>query len=189
MTTTHRALVFTDLNCPYCYATEERLVAAGVAERVAWCGVQHAPELPVPMRPAVGPLSQELPAEVQSIRQLAPEVEIELPPGKPNTRAAIEHAAAALRRDPGRGRAFVRSLYRAFWVDGTDLSAPAALAALAERAGLPDLQVDAAARDAADTSQAQWHETGLTGVPVVVRNDGRGLIGLRSAEELRAFLA
>lgn len=189
MTMSPRALIFSDPNCPFCYATEERLFEIGLAGCVSWCGVQHAPELAVPMRSSFGSLSRELSAEVEAIRSFAPEVAIAAPPGKPNTRAAIEHGAAALRRDPTLGRGFVRSLYRAFWVDGTDLSDLTVLGALAEQAGLPGLDVGETAHEIADAWQAQWHQTGLAGVPVLVRDDGRALYGLRSADELHAFLS
>lgn len=189
MTSQPRAVVFSDPNCPFCYATEERLHATGLDERVAWRGVQHASELPVPMEEAAGMLRLELPSEVAAIRRLAPDVAIEAPPGKPNTRSAIEHAAAALRRDPARGRGFVRSLYRAFWLDGTDLSDPAALAALAEQAGLPDLHADDGAAEVCDDWQTQWRRTGLGGVPLIIRDDGGVLYGLQTEPALRAFVA
>jgi predicted DsbA family dithiol-disulfide isomerase len=178
------ARLFTDPNCPFCHATEERLLAAGVAGRVEWHGVQHAPELPVPMVP----MGAELAAEVEAIRQLAPEVAIDVPAGKPNTRSAIEHAAAALARDPERGRTFVRSLYRAFWTDSADLSDPAVLADLADAAGLPGLTVDGAARRMAVEWDAEWRGTGLAGVPALVRDDGRVLYGLQAEADLKRFL-
>jgi len=33
--------LFTDLNCPFCYATEQRLEALGVSAQVAWRGVDR----------------------------------------------------------------------------------------------------------------------------------------------------
>lgn len=180
------AIVFTDPNCPFCYATEERLHDLGLAGCVDWRGVQHAPELPEPMRPAEGALARELPQEVDAVRRLAPDVPIAVPPGKPRTRPAIEHAAAALRADAERGRAFVRALYRAFWVDGADLSDAGVLARLAAEAGLPALDPDPAT---ADLWQAQWRSTGLAGVPAILLEDGRVLYGLQDPEVLREAFA
>ena len=40
--------LFTDLNCPFCYATEQRLEQLGFSERIAWRGVEHEPELVLP---------------------------------------------------------------------------------------------------------------------------------------------
>lgn len=181
-----RVIAFSDPNCPFCYATEERLHRLGLAERVAWRGVEHAPELPVPARPgAVAP--HELSAEVEAIRARAPEVEIASPPAKPSTARALRHGAAALRRDPAAGRRFVRSLYRALWVDGDDLSDLAVLARLARAAGLDGLRPDDEDAALVDSWREQWLATGLQGVPLLLSDDGRSLYGLVGEGELRAF--
>jgi predicted DsbA family dithiol-disulfide isomerase len=185
---THHAIVFSDPNCPFCYATEARLHDLGLEHLVRWCGVQHAPHLPAPMAPADRALAGELPAEVQAIRIRAPEVDIAVPPGKPNTELAIRYAAAALRRDPAAGRGFVRSLYRAFWTQGLDLSDPAILARLADQPGLVGLQPDEAAIALSDGWQHAWERTRLGGVPLFVRHDRKPLYGLVDSDELRAFL-
>ncbi|KAA0273285.1 MAG: hypothetical protein EDQ89_05320, partial [Acidobacteria bacterium] len=119
-------ILYSDFNCPYCYATHERLERLGLHDRVRWRGVQHSPELPRPMRAAAGPFAAELAREVESIRLRAPEVPIELPTGKPNTGPAIELAAAAGGEAAG---GLVLGLYRRFWRDGEDLSDPDVLAA------------------------------------------------------------
>jgi predicted DsbA family dithiol-disulfide isomerase len=186
---TDRAVVFSDPNCPFCYALEEQLHALALDGCIRWCGVQHAPHLPVPMAPADRVLAHELPAEVRTIRARAPDVEIAVPPGKPNTELAVQYGAAALRADPTAGRRFVRSLYRAFWTEGRDLSDPDVLAALAHHAGLTGLRPDAAAAGVAKSWHQTWQRTGLGGVPLVLRSDGRVLYGLVDSAELRDFLA
>jgi len=183
------AIVFSDPNCPFCYAIEERLHALGLDDRVQWCGVQHAPHLPVPMAPADRVLADELPDEVRAIRARAPEVRIAVPPGKPNTALAIHYGAAALRTDPAAGRRFVRLIYQPFWTDGRDLSDPAVLAALADDAGLGGLRPDAVALAISDGWQQTWQHTGLGGVPLIIRADGKILYGLVDRDELSDFLA
>lgn len=183
------ALVYSDPNCPFCYATEERLHAIGAVELVEWRGVPHAPDLPVPMvrddRAADGDLSRE----VAVVRDLAPEVPIDVPAGKPSTRPAIQWAAAALTADPTAGRAFVRSLYRAVWTGGgTDLSDPAVLAALADASDLPGLDPGLDARQTATDWRVAWEATGRPGVPQLVRRDGKIVYGLADAAVLRDFL-
>ncbi|MCK9248281.1 MAG: DsbA family protein [Solirubrobacteraceae bacterium] len=183
-----RAVVYTDPNCPFCFAVEERLAALDLLDRVAWRGVQHAPHLPTPMAPAGPRLAAELAQEGRSLAALAPDVPVTVPTGKPSTAVAITHAAAALRRDPGRGRTFVRSLYAAFWREGRDLSDPAVLADLAERARLPDLTVTADDEAVRDDWQERWESLGLGGVPLIVRDDGQLSYGLTSSEDLDRFL-
>jgi predicted DsbA family dithiol-disulfide isomerase len=185
---TPRAIVFSDPNCPFCYATEERLHALDLDGHVEWRGVQHAPHLAVPMAPADRVLARELPTEVSAIRTRAPEVEIAVPPGKPNTELAIRYGAAALRADPIAGRRFVRSLYRAFWREGRDLSDPGVLDALAAEAGLAGFEPDREATDIAKGWERTWQNTGLRGVPLMLRADGEVLYGLVEREVLRDFV-
>lgn len=175
--------IYSDFNCPFCYATHERLERLGLHDRVRWRGVQHAPELPLPMRPAAGPFELELAREVESIRVRAPEVPIEIPPGKPNTGPAIELAAAATGETAGE---LVLDLYRRFWRDGEDLSDPEVLAAAAAGAdGATGRDGSALARE----WQRAWSRLGIGGVPLLVAADGRHLYGLKDAEELAGFLA
>lgn len=183
------AIAYSDPNCPYCYATEERLHGLGLADRVEWRGVQHAPWLPVPTAGAGPRLAAELRAEVDAIRRLAPEIGISQPTAKPNTAAAIRFAAAAMRTDAKLGRQLVRDLYRGFWIEGLDLADRGVLASLATAAGLPPIADDP--RDTATTHawQAEWEQTGLAGVPLLIRDDGEVLYGLVAASELNAFMS
>ena len=132
--------LFTDLNCPFCYATEQRLEQLGLNERIAWRGVEHEPELPVPMALDDAEIAAELAEEVRSVRERAPEVAIVIPPGKANTAPGLLATAAALRIDAVRGADFRQAVYRAFWRDGRDVSDPAVLEALAREHGLPELR-------------------------------------------------
>lgn len=182
-----KAKLFSDPNCPFCYATEERVHQAGLADRVEWCGVQHAPELPVPT--AANPLAAAaLRDEVTSISALAPEIAIETPSAKPNTGPAILLAAATLRLDPAAGRRFVRSLYTAFWRDGVDLADLENLTELVGQAGVSDLVVTEEDWETALGWQRSWAELGTFGVPLILREDGKALYGLVGAGELAAFL-
>jgi predicted DsbA family dithiol-disulfide isomerase len=183
-----QAIAYSDPNCPYCYATEERLHLLGLADRVAWRGVQHAPHLAAPMADADPHLGAELRAEVAAVQRLAPEVEIALPRGKPNTALAIRRAAAALRADPAGGRRFVRALYRAFWIEGADLSDGDVLAELAASAGLGPVPEHPEDPATVQRWQTDWEWTGLGGVPLLMRGDRRPLFGLVPAAQLEAFV-
>src|SRR5574341_165313 len=89
-------VVYSDFNCPFCYAMHERLHGYGVLDRVAWRGVQHAPHLPIPMARWNGPLMDELRHEVAMVGRLAPTLPIVVPEGKPNTGPAIRLEARVL---------------------------------------------------------------------------------------------
>src|SRR5579871_6663497 len=91
-----RYLLYSDFNCPFCYALHGRLHHMKVLDRCEWRGVQHAPHLPRPMKPWQGTRGAELRHEVEVVRRLAPGLQIALPAGKPNTRPSIETAIGIL---------------------------------------------------------------------------------------------
>ncbi len=187
-----RTLLYSDFNCPFCYALHERLHEEHVLDRCEWRGVQHAPQLPSPMKPWQGMLGAELRHEVTVVQRLAPGLPIALPPGKPNTRPAIEQAVALLQRDQSQGMAFVRETYRAFWCEGRDISDPDVLRQLVEQARgsteRPDTISDES-RQVAQEWETAWHRTGQAGVPLLVSPDGDLLVGCVPSDQIRRFFA
>jgi predicted DsbA family dithiol-disulfide isomerase len=187
-----QTLLYSDFNCPFCYALHERLYEEHVLARCEWRGVQHASHLPRPMKPWQGMLGAELRHEVTVVQRLAPGLPIALPPGKPNTKPAIEQALALLQRDRVQGMAFVRETYRAFWCDGKDISDPDVLRQLVERAGgSPESMnsVGAASRQVAQEWESAWHRTGQAGVPLLVSPEGDLLVGCVPTDQIRQFFA
>jgi len=181
-------VIYSDFNCPFCYATHERLEALGLHTEVAWRGVEHAPELPVPMRPANDSFAAEIECEVRSIRVRAPEVPIEVPPGKPNTGPAIRFAAAVFESEPGAGPALLLELYRRLWREGEDISDPGVIAAAADSAGVSDPPPAERARELTELWRAAWLDLGLGGVPLLLRPGGAHLYGLAEASALRELV-
>lgn len=175
-------LLYSDFNCPFCYALHERLHELQLIERCEWRGVQHAPHLPRPMKAWQGSMGAELRQEVALVQRLAPGLPIALPSGKPNTGPAIALAASQLQRGREAGMQMVRALYRAFWVNGQDISNPLVL----DEFGITD---------GGDLDQVMeewntaWHETGQAGVPVIVSPQGNLLVGCVPAEQVRRFFS
>ncbi len=188
----NRFRLYSDFNCPFCYAMHERLHTMGVMAQVSWQGVQHAPYLPAPMVMWNGHLGVELRQEVEMVRRLAPELTIAVPKGKPNTGQAIAAAARVLRIDPPRAGDFIRSLYRLFWVDGQDLSDEGLLQREAERHGFGGVTLTGPTAPAVDRLLSdwgeQWAETEHQGVPLLQRSDMQVLVGLVSQDILARFL-
>jgi predicted DsbA family dithiol-disulfide isomerase len=181
-------VLYTDLNCPFCYATEQRLGALDAHDLVEWRGVEHEPDLPVPMLTDDEELGAELADEVAQVRSRAPEVDIEQPPGKSNTAYALEFAAAAERLDPTRGREVRHAIYRAFWAQGLDISDPGVLAEIGREHGLPAVEVRPEDKLRVTTWRLDWERSPLRGVPLLVRSDGEVLYGLKDAETLAGFV-
>ncbi|OQW34792.1 MAG: hypothetical protein A4E19_17915 [Nitrospira sp. SG-bin1] len=182
-----RVFLYSDFNCPFCYALHERLHDLGLIDRCEWRGVQHAPQLPRPMKPWSGSLEAELRHEVTMVQRLAPGLPITLPPGKPNTLPAIAQAVALLRKDRRLGMDFVQRAYRAFWCEGQDISDPSVLKQLAGEHFTED--GDGQNRLIAQKWETAWHATGQNGVPLLVSSDGDLLVGCVPQEQVRQFFS
>jgi predicted DsbA family dithiol-disulfide isomerase len=140
------------------------------------------------MKPWSGALGAELRHEVGMVQRLAPGLPIQLPPGKPNTRPAIEQAVGLLREDQPRGMDFVRTIYRAFWCEGKDISDLSVLSLLAG-GSLLSHDHDGSNRKIAEAWEEAWHMTGQAGVPLIVSPDGDLLVGCVPEERVRRFFA
>lgn len=183
--------LYADLSCAYSYALTVRLAALNLTERCEWRGVQHDPSLPVPSRLGDRRVLRALEDDVDVVRQQAPEVEIVVPPVKPNTTRAIAAVAAVHRQHPLRASAFRHALAVALWVRGEDIADGAVINATAESAGVPGwVDLDGpAGRRLADEWDMDWVTRRLGGVPRLVRPDGRVLWGLASTADIAEFFA
>ncbi len=182
-----RFFLYSDFNCPFCYALHERLHELGLLGRCEWRGVQHASYLPRPMKPWDGSLGAELKHEVTVVQRLAPDLPISLPSGKPNTLPAIEQAAALLRHDIQLGMNFVKRTYHAFWCEGQDISDPQVVKQLVGEGGIED--VDDESRVIAQKWETAWHATGQNGVPLIVSPDGDLLVGCVPTDQVKSFFS
>ena len=182
------ATLYSDPNCPFCYAIGERLLTLSVERQVEWRGVQHAPHLPIPRDEHNARLNAEIGREVLFVGRLAPEVPIRTLRGKPNTGLAIRAIAAALHIDPALGHVFKRRLYRSLWQSDTDISDDRVLTACARALALPNPPIGPEVDALVARWQQDWEEVGVNSVPLLVRHDGEVLSGLVATEQLAEFL-
>lgn len=182
-----RFFLYSDFNCPFCYALHERLHELNLLDRCEWRGVQHAPHLPKPMKPWDGSLGAELRHEVAVVQRLAPGLPISLPGGKPNTFPAIEQAAALLQHDVQLGMDFVKRTYRAFWCEGQDISDPQVIRQLTGEKNVEYVNDDSLI--VAQKWETAWHATGQRGVPLVVAPDGDLLVGCVPVDQVKNFFS
>ncbi len=181
------AVLYSDLNCPFCYALGERLMRLGLEGGVEWRGVQHAPMSPIPRVERNSRLTAMIDQEVRVVRQLAPEVPIRTLTGKPNTGPAILAIAAASRLDAELGRRLRMNLYRGLWQCNEDISDPAVIASFVEALGLASTAAESEAKEQVAQWGRAWEDTGAGSVPLLVRADGALLSGLVSSARLRDF--
>jgi len=152
-----RIIFYSDFNCPFCFALNERVLAMGESSKIEWRGIEH---MPVANSDKSNLVDQtQLINEVAVVRKRAPEVAISTPAFRPNTRLA--NRLLRMLGDAGRHRvAELRvRIYRAYWQEGRDISKPEVLAQLCRDTQLncPDLAATAPAIDAAlDQWQSEW---------------------------------
>ncbi|HET7339235.1 MAG TPA: hypothetical protein VFK22_06780, partial [Candidatus Dormibacteraeota bacterium] len=79
-------VIYVDFSCPYSYAMSERV--RGLEGRMEWRLVEHAPEASIPMSGRADP------RELDEVRRYAPEIELNTPPGVPNSGPASRVFAA-----------------------------------------------------------------------------------------------
>lgn len=182
-------VLYSDFNCPFCYALNERILGLSLGDRIEWRGVEHAPDLPARTRAGDARLAAALEQEVWAVRRLAPELPIVRPAGKPSTGLATRWVAAAFEADPVRAHSFKDALYRELWQRGGDLADEALLREVAHAHGFGDELRPEEHRARVEEWRHAWIASGTRAVPAAVRAGGGVLLGLVSRPELAGFVA
>ena len=133
---TNNAIIefYSDYNCPFCYALNERLIALGDSHRIQWRGIEH--EASATSRVVTLDEKNQLLNEVTVIRKRAPEITIVTPPFRPSTRLPNRVTFAIKDQDQKNLSDFRTLLYRAYWVEGKDISDSAVLKQIASSVNL-----------------------------------------------------
>ncbi len=184
-----KVIVYGDLNCPFCFALEERLIARKADTLVEWRLVEHAPLLPhEPSRARPGELA-ELVRELEDLSERAPEVVVGPPRFRPNSALAIKAVAEATTIDARRAGALRRLLFRALWSEGRNIADPDVVGELVAHAGLPPLRGSAEASATAARWTIEWRDARFERIPVMISDTGARLLGLVPLRRLELFLA
>lgn len=182
-------IVYGDLNCPFCYALEERLLPHYVNHAIEWRLVEHMPGLPDGPADAQPAELEVLVDELGTLTEKAPEVRIRRPSFRPNSRYAIRAVAEASELDTSRAWALRSSLFRALWRDGHNIADPGVVDGLVARAGLPPLRFPASAIALADRWTQEWRDSRLDRIPAMISDVGTKLLGLAPLRRVELFLA
>lgn len=181
-------VVYGDLNCPFCFALEERLVARDVDAEVEWRLIEHATDLPFNGGFATPAQLEQLGVEIETLRERAPDVDVQLPAFRSNSRRAIEAVAEASLFDSTKADALRRALFLALWRDSRDIANVELLQALAKDAGLPVLKGTHRAREERLRWTNEWRAGGFNRIPVLVAGRSAILEGLPTPRRLDVFL-
>ena len=181
-------VVYADFNCPFCYALNERLHAMGLDTRVDFRTIQHA--LSTSSGQTGIEVLGELTREVAELRRRAPSVNINVPLFRPSSGPASSLVIAVRKRNPLQAAQLRRSVFRALWIDGEDISDPAVLAKLITELDIEAPDIRASGTAELDAWQDAWGgNADFDGsIPIVISESGEVVIGFPLEPELDAFL-
>jgi predicted DsbA family dithiol-disulfide isomerase len=197
--------VISDVVCPWCFIGKRKLARAlefygkrnpdAEPPRVAWHPYQLNPDLPgagVDRRDYLahkfGGRSAEIYARIGAVgAQVGIPFAFDKVTRQPNTLAA--HSLIALAGNAGLQDFLVEALFRAYFIDGRDLTANETLSAIACEAGLAREQVDACVtsaqvRERVQAEDAQARRIGIEGVPFFLFNHRLAVSGAQDPEVL-----
>jgi len=197
--------VISDVVCPWCYIGKKKLARAievyrkrnpnAEPPRVSWHPYQLNPDLPEAgvdradyLARKFGGRSAEIYARISAVG-----AEIGIPfafdkvARQPNTLAA--HGLIALAGDAGLQDVLIEALFRAYFIDGRDLTANETLSAIACEAGLAKEDIDACMtgakmRERVKAADAQARRIGIEGVPFFLFNRHLAVSGAQDPEVL-----
>lgn len=201
--------VVSDVVCPWCYIGKRQLENAldlwsrrhaDVPVEVAWHAFQLNLDIPAEgiarddylLRKFGSADTRQLYARVaRAAESVGLAMDFERIARQPNTLPA--HALIAAVPAGARQQAIVEALFRAYFVDGADLSAREALLEVAERAGMPrDAAAgaidDRRALDAIAHAERGLREQGVSGVPLFIVDRRIGVHGAQGADAIVSAL-
>ena len=197
--------VVSDVVCPWCFIGKRRLEAAlalyakerpdAPAPTVSWRPFQLNPDLPAEGMPRAEYIQRKFGARGGAVyervtmvgRQVGIPFAFDRIVRQPNTLAA--HSLIELAQAHGRQDAVAEAFFRAYFLDGVDLTHRANLVAIAAGAGLDPAEAEtwldnANARDAVAAEDARARELGIQGVPFFIFGGRVAVSGAQPAEVL-----
>ncbi len=178
-------IYYADLNCPFCYALDERIHQLGLTGSALWRGVQHL--LTAEQWQEESP--ERLAEEVARVQKHAPELTINVPPRRPPTGLAILTLAELELSGRAAGPQLRRALYWALWVEGQDISSARVIDEACRALGFDTPKPSSNARSLAQRWQREWEGGDFDRcIPVLVAPSGARSVGLEESRRVAAFL-
>lgn len=200
-----RVDVISDVVCPWCYIGKRRLERAlelyreqnpqAPAPVVNWHPFQLNPDLPEGglerteyLRSKFGGRADEIYARITAVgKTVGISFAFDKLVRQPNTLAA--HSLIAHAADVGSQDALVEALFRAYFIEGEDLTSGETLSRIAASAGLPPSGIStclasAEARQSIRSADLRARELGVEGVPFFVINQRYAVAGAQEPEAL-----
>lgn len=183
----NRLTVYADLNCPFCYALHENLQSLNYLSRVSWQCIEHDPQVSFDAH-HIDEISK-LNAEVVKVKNLAPDITINIPTGRANTRLANRILLGIQQGSPEQADIFRTQLYRALWVDGKDIADPEVLNKLLNISENSLPEIEKGTLDKLQQWQQEWEQGDFSrNIPALLTAEGNKLLGFPSPQLLTLFI-
>lgn len=183
-----RITLYEDLNCPFCYALTEMLEEHGLLRKLAWRGVEHAPDAPTPWVEPGPVLKRALVGEVAAVRRRAPQLPLLNPFGQPNTGYAIASVARAFKKNEHAALALRSRIKRALFRENMDISSPELIDRLQRSVALEPGAPDRETADEIRSWHAAWSAMSPRMIPTLVGPDGKVRPGLGDPGDALEFV-
>ncbi len=191
---THRSIlesrpvkIFTDLNCPFCFALHERVRREHLENQVAWCYIEHAPALN--SRIMTEDQAALINHEYRVILQRARDIKLIQPHICINTKLAILTLITVELKNPKLGALYRHRLYEAYWQQGLDISDPQVLHEILSSLNIDGLNINEEARRIQHMWQEQWESGNFDHrIPAMQSSTNEVMLGLQHADNIRNFL-
>lgn len=181
-------IVYADMNCPFCFALHERLLALGRIEQIDWRSIEHAPHIKFDKTDLH--TYAELTREIKQLNLVAPDIAIHIPTSRPNSHNAIMSICEAQEIDSSKAIHYRTLVYRALWLDGADISHPALLSQLRSDAGLPPRANSDLAQSLVQQWQQEWEQGEFARTtPSLVTPNSNKILGLPASDVIEALLS
>lgn len=180
--------IYSDLNCPFCYAHNERLTSLGLNHEIKWYGIQHAPHVRSDV--CSDEDRAELENEIATIRKRASEITINQPVARPNSGLATAVIIEAQKIDATKATDLLTRLYRALWIEGRDISQKRVIDELVKSADLPIIEPARQTIEDMKRWQREWENGDFDRrIPTTCSDQGPVLVGFPELPVLQAFLS
>ncbi len=163
--------------------------------KVRWAAFPLHPEVPddgITLEALFAGRSIQIKKALVRLKQVADELGLPLGERKKTYNSRLAQELAKWAESQGRGDPFHEAVFRAYFVDGKNISKVGELVALAKAVGLPEKKARSvldlrAFREAVDADWERSRVLGMTGVPTFVVDD-KMAVGFQPYEELERFL-
>lgn len=189
-----RFLFYSDFNCPFCFALNERFLALGASRNILWRGIEHLPAASS-RRPTHLDRAQ-LENEVGIVRKRAPEVSLRIPDFRPSSRLAnalVLHFSRQQDADSDQVSELRTKIYRGYFQAQDDISDAAVLRRYCDGLGLTYPASDSLSAVSAELAewQADWEGRGFEGrLPAMsTERTSKPLLGFPTYDLLSNYLS